>query len=266
MYFVDYYLSTHYNFSMNRDELIKHYTSLLDIGSYDDISLNGLQISMSNKDIKKVAFAVDASMDTICQAADNGADLLFVHHGLFWGSPIAISGMHYHRVKKALDSDMGLFACHIPLDAHPIYGNNAQMALRLGLNSYDPFGEWRGKNVGFKGRLPFAMTANEIARILGFSEDEGLRIINFGKDMIESVAIISGGASSDVKDAIKECVDCYITGEAEHSDYSFVKESNMTMIAGGHYKSEVFGVQAVMRYTEKELGIETIFIDAPTGL
>lgn len=251
---------------MTRDELIKHYYELLDISSFDDISLNGLQISMSDKEIRKVAFAVDASMDSIAIAADEKADLLFVHHGLFWGAPIAISGMHYHRVKKALESDMGLFACHIPLDAHPLYGNNAQMALRLGMTSYDPFGTFKGRYVGFKGRLPFPMTVAEISRILGFDEEHGLRTICFGKDMVETVGIISGSASGDVRDAIDENLDCFVTGEAEHSHFHLVKESNMNMIAGGHYRSEVFGVKAVMRYTEKELGIESFFIDAETGL
>ncbi len=251
---------------MTRDELVKHYHDLLDIGSYKDISLNGLQISMSNKEIKKVAFAVDAALDTISAAADAGADLLFVHHGLFWGSPVAINGAHYNRVKRALDADMGLFACHLPLDAHPVFGNNAQMALRLGMSSFDPFGEFMGKSVGFKGKLPFAMTAPEIARILDFDIEHGLKMITFGPDLIESVAIVSGGASGDVKDAIIEGLDCYITGEAEHSDYYSVKENNMNMIAGGHYRSEVFGPQALMRYTEKEIGIESFFIDAETCL
>lgn len=251
---------------MTRDELVKHYSDLLDMSSFDDISLNGLQIAMSNKEVKKVAFAVDASMDSITIASDEKADLLFVHHGLLWGAPIAINGMHYHRVKKALDADMGLFACHIPLDAHPLYGNNAQMALRLGMTAFDPFGTFRGRTVGYKGRLPFPMTAAEISRILGFDEEHGLRTVCFGKDMIESVGIISGGASGDVRDAIAEDLDCYITGEIEHSDFHLVKESNMNVIAGGHYRSEVFGVKAMMRYTEKELGIESFFIDAETLL
>ena len=251
---------------MTRDELVKHYYDILDISAFDDISLNGLQISMSNKEVKKVAFAVDASMDSITVAADEGADLLFVHHGLFWGSPIAISGMHYHRVKKALDNDMGLFACHIPLDAHPLYGNNAQMALRLGMTSYDPFGIVKGKYVGFKGKLPFPMTVAEISRIIGFDYEYGRRTVCCGKDMVETVGIISGGASGDVRDSIQEDLDCFITGEVEHSDFHLVKESNMNMIAGGHYRSEVFGVKAMMRYTEKELGLESFFIDAETAL
>ena len=235
------------------------------IGEAESLSIPGFDMSRVPKNLflrddKKREYYL------LSIAPDEKADLLFVHHGLFWGAPIAINGMHYHRVKKALDADMGLFACHIPLDAHPLYGNNAQMALRLGMTAFDPFGTFRGRTVGYKGRLPFPMTAAEISRILGFDEEHGLRTVCFGKDMIESVGIISGGASGDVRDAIAEDLDCYITGEIEHSDFHLVKESNMNVIAGGHYRSEVFGVKAMMRYTEKELGIESFFIDAETLL
>lgn len=251
---------------MNLKETCEKFYDLFDIRSYQDISLNGLQIESSNKEIRKIAFAVDACMDTICQAADERADMLFVHHGLFWGKPLAIADSHYQRVKKCIENDMALFACHIPLDAHPLYGNNAQMALRLGMTSYDPFGEFMGKSVGFKGRLPFPMTAMEIARLLNFDAESGLEIISFGKDMVETAGIISGGASEDVAVAIDENLDLFITGEARHEDYHFVKEHNMNMIAGGHYRSEVFGVQAVMRYVKGEWGIDAFFIDSETGL
>ena len=108
-----------------------------------DISLNGFQIQGPVRELKKAAFAVDASFATIDAAAEASADILVVHHGLFWGSPIAIKDAHYRRVKRALDSGLALFACHLPLDAHPLYGNNAQMALTLGMTSFDPFGEYK---------------------------------------------------------------------------------------------------------------------------
>lgn len=255
-----------YTPDMNLKETCEKFYDLLDISSYQDISLNGLQIESSNKEIRKIAFAVDACMDTICRAVDDGADMLFVHHGLFWGRPVAIADNHYQRVKKCIGSDMALFACHIPLDAHPLYGNNAQMALRLGMTSYDPFGEFMGKSIGFKGSLPFPMTAMEIARLLGFDREGGLKVVSFGKDMIGTVGIISGGASGDVVSAVEEGLDLFITGELRHEDYHFVKEHNMNMIAGGHYRSEVFGVQSLMRYVKGEWGIESFFVDSETGL
>ena len=131
-----------------------------------DISLNGFQIQGPDRELRKAAFAVDASFATIDAAAEASADILVVHHGLFWGSPIAIRGAHYRRVKRALDSGLSLFACHLPLDAHPLYGNNAQIALTLGMTSFDPFGEYKGRKIGFKGRLPFPMTVPEVARLL----------------------------------------------------------------------------------------------------
>ena len=231
-----------------------------------DISLNGVQIGAPDRELKKAAFAVDASFDTIDQAVEGGADILVVHHGLFWGSPVALTGSHYRRVKRAIDGGLTLFAVHLPLDAHPMYGNNAQMALTLGMREFDPFGLYKGVKLGFKGHLPFPMTIPEIARLLGFSPDTGMQVIKFGPDMIDTVGIISGGGGEDVDQAIAEGLDLFITGTAPHEIFHTVKENGMNLLSGGHYRSEVFGVRALMRFTEREFGIESFFIDAETGL
>lgn len=260
-------LQTDYTFLMFIKEYTDELTKRLDIESFPfDISLNGVQIGAPERDLKKAAFAVDASFDTIDQAIENGADILVVHHGLFWGSPLAITGHHYRRVKRALDSSLVLFACHLPLDAHPLYGNNAQMAMVLGMTGFDPFGEYKGRKIGFKGNLPFPMTIPEIARLLGFSEETGMQVIKFGADMISSVGIISGAGGDDVDQAIAEGLDLFITGTAPHEIFHTVKENGTNLLAGGHYRSEVFGVKALMRMTEKEFGIPSFFIDAETGL
>ena len=238
----------------------------LDIKSFDDISLNGFQIAGPDRELRKAAFAVDASFASIDEAAAASADVLIVHHGLCWGHPIAVTGNHYARVKRAIDSGLSLFACHLPLDAHPLYGNNAQMALRLGMTEFDPFGTFRGKSIGFKGKLPFPMTVPEVARLLGFTRESGTRILKFGKNLAETVGIISGAAGDDVDQAIEAGLDLFITGEVPHEVYSIVRENGINLLAGGHYQSEVFGVKALQRMAEKELGIETIFIDVPTGL
>ena len=231
-----------------------------------DMSLNGFQINGPDRDLRKAAFAVDASFCTIDKAAEASADILVVHHGLFWGSPIAITDAHYRRVKRAVDSSLSLFACHLPLDAHPLYGNNAQIALTLGMTSFDPFGEFRGHKIGFKGSLPFPMTVPEVARLLGFSSETGMHMIKAGKDMVETVGIISGGGAEDVTQAIDEGLDLFITGTAEHEIYHTVRESGINFLSGGHYRSEVFGVKALERMARKEFGLDTIFIDAETGL
>ena len=233
----------------------------LNISSFEDVSKNSIQIECSAKEIRKVAFAVDANLDTITRASESGSDVLFVHHGIFWRDVEKITGSHYKRIQKAITSDMALFAVHLPLDAHPVYGNNAQMALRLGMEGYDPFGSFMGSSVGFKGKLPFPMTSAEIARILGFSPSTGLRIIDNRSDMISNVAIVSGSGGDDAIDAFNEGLDALITGDMPYEIASFVQEHDFAVIQGGHYRSEVFGVSAMKRVVEKELGLETVFLE-----
>ena len=157
-----------------------------------------------------------------------------------------------------------LYAAHIPLDAHPIYGNNAMIASILSLEEKEGFGEWKGKTIGVKGMLPKEMDADEIATALGFT-GPGLRMIDGGKKSFRSVAIVSGAGSSDVEDAIKAGVDLFITGEIKHDVYWSAVESGLSVLAGGHYRSEVFGVSALKGYTN-HLGIDTVFIEGDTGL
>ncbi len=247
-------------------EYTNHLSKVLDVASFDDISLNGIQIASPDREVKKVAFAVDACYETITQAAEWGADVLVVHHGLFWGRAIAIKGDHYKRVKAALDSNLTLYAAHIPLDAHMLYGNNAQMAISLGMREYDPFGYFKGKAVGVKGKLPFPMTVEEIIRLLGLDPVFSDVITDNMEKKIETVGIISGGAGNDVQEAIDAGLDLFITGEILHQNYHTAKEAGITVISGGHYRTEVFGVTALERMTRKQFGIETKFINVETGL
>ena len=264
---VDMSCQTDYNRYMTVNEFGEELWKRLSIDDFPfDISLNGFQIQGPDRELRKAAFAVDASFATIDAAAEASADILVVHHGLFWGAPIAIRDAHYRRVKRALDSGLSLFACHLPLDAHPLYGNNAQIALTLGMTSFDPFGEYKGRKIGFKGRLPFPMTVPEVARLLGFTAEGGVHIIKAGKDMVETVGIISGGGAEDVEQAIAEGLDLFITGTAEHEIYHTVRESGIDFLSGGHYRSEIFGVKALERMARKEFSLETVFIDAETGL
>ena len=202
---------------MTIKEYIRELETLLDISSYSDISLNGIQIDTEDRELKKVGFAVDACYQTIDEAVKNNCDILVVHHGLFWGSPLAITSSHYNRVKRALDGGLLLFAAHIPLDANIPYGNNAQIAISLGMKEFDGFGEWKGKLIGIKGKLPFPMTIGEIKALLGVKHS--VFINGNGKEKIESVAIVSGSGSSDTEDAAKSGVDLFITGEIHHEVY-----------------------------------------------
>ena len=231
-----------------------------------DVSLNGVQVACSDKEIRKIGFAVDASLATIKAAAEQECDMLFVHHGLFWGKPLAVSGPHYERIRTLIGSDTALYACHLPLDAHPVYGNNAQMAMALGIREYDMFGMYHGSMIGVKGNLPFEMSLEEVCGLLGFSENTGLRTLPFGKEKVKSVGIISGGGGDDVWQAVNDGLDLYITGEISHQNFHEALEDHISVIAGGHYQSETYGVKAVLRMLMGELGIEGVFLPWPTAL
>ena len=234
-----------------------------------DISLNGIQIQNSqpsSKQIRKIAFAVDACEATAKAAVAAGADVLFVHHGLFWGHCQTITGSFYKRVSTFIKNDLALCAYHIPLDANNSYGNNYGLAERLGLVNCEQFGSWRGMILGVKGEVPVECTIDDLVKKLMRPGKEARAILDFGKSKIKTVGIISGGASEDVADAVEEGLDCYITGEFAHEDYHFAQEMGIHVIAGGHYETETVGVSLVMEKVQKETGLECVFIDVPTGL
>lgn len=234
-----------------------------------DPSRNGIQIANSAPDAKQittVAFAVDACEATAERAAQAGAGLLFVHHGLFWGGCQTITGIHYKRIKAFLDNDLALYASHIPLDANAEVGNNFGIAARLGLQDVRPFGEWRGMKLGAIGTLPAPVAIDELERKLFPNGERAAHMFPFGKKDIRTVAIISGGAGEDFAQAVAAGADAYITGEVGHEEFHPIEESGINVIAGGHYQTETVGVNLVRAKLEKECGLKTVFIDLPTRL
>ena len=257
-----------YTLRMKLREFTDKMTEILDIRRFDgaDISLNGLQVGDLDAEISKVAFAVDASLASINKAVEQGADVLFTHHGLFWGRPIAITGRHYDRVTTLINNKLALFACHLPLDAHKELGNNAQMAKKLNLQDIEPFSFYHGVYVGVKGTLPAPMTAKEIISFLGVRENATNFVINGGEKKFRKVGIDSGDGPGDVYDAMSEGLDVLITGESRYSTINDCLEADMSMLCLGHYETETFGVKAVMDLVGREMGLETCFIDIPLGL
>ena len=239
---------------------------LIDDFSHDDSSQNGVQIDRSDQSVNRLAFAVDASLETVRRAADWSADVLIVHHGLLWGTSLTITGVHYGRIKEFLDHDIALYAIHLPLDQHDQLGNNAVMAERLGLKEKMPFGEHHGKCIGWKGALPEPWTLEQVSyRLFGPSGDP-LGTLPFGPERVSSVGIVSGGAPWDVLQAIDQHLDLFITGDASHSVYHHCLEAGINVLFGGHYQTEVWGVQALSKRCAADLKLETTFIDLPTGL
>lgn len=253
---------------MSTAKLDSFFKSFLDIEGFagTDISLNGIQVDNDGVEIRKIAFGVDASLETFERAAAAGAGMLFVHHGLFWGSPLRVAGNHRRRVKFLLDHNICLYAVHLPLDQHPKLGNNAALAELLGLENIEPFGLYHGRKIGYKGTFAQPVAIEEAVKKISFMDRPPLGVYPFGKKENASCAVISGGASGETRQAIEEGLDLYVTGEASHEVYHECLEGKLNMIAGGHYTTEVWGVRNVMRHCAEELHIDTEFIDVPTGL
>jgi dinuclear metal center YbgI/SA1388 family protein len=249
-------------------KLDSFFKSFLDIEGFAgmDNSMNGIQVDNDGAEIGKIAFGVDACLETFERAAELGAGMVFVHHGLFWGSPLPLAGNHRQRVKCLLDHNICLYAVHLPLDQHPRLGNNAGLAELLGLEGIEPFCEYHGKKIGYKGFFPQPLSVDQAAKKIAFSDRPPLGVYPFGKKENTSCAVISGGAAKEALHALDQGVDLYVTGEMSHQIYHECLEGKLNMIAGGHYSTEVWGARAVMRHCAEELHIDTVFIDNPTGL
>ncbi len=253
---------------MNLNELDSYFRELLRIDEFarDDSSQNGVQIERNTGSVTRLAFAVDASLETARRASDWGASVLVVHHGLLWGKSLPITGVHFGRIKEFLLRDLALYAIHLPLDQHEELGNNAVMAARLGLVQRMPFGEHHGKCVGWKGVLPEPQTLEQVHHRLFGPGGDLLGTLPFGPERISSVGIVSGGAPWDVLQAIDQQLDLFITGESTHEIYHHCLEAGINVLFGGHYQTEVWGVQALGKRCANDLKLETTFIDLPTGL
>lgn len=250
---------------MNLTELVMWLDGYLETAAFDDPSLNGLQVE-GRPEVVKVAVAVDSSMTTFQQAAEVGADLLIVHHGLFWGRPQAVRGVHGRRVKYLLEHGISLYAAHLPLDAHRDVGNNWGLARILGMADLEPFGGSGETAIGVKGRFPNGVTLRELADQLEKELGESVLVHAGGKLEIETLAIVSGAAARELNRAADEGLDAFLTGEPKHETFYDAFERNINALYAGHYMTETVGVSLLADKLEQEFGLATEFILLPTGL
>lgn len=231
-----------------------------------DSSQNGLQVENVSGKVEKIAFAVDASLETFRRAKECGADMLFVHHGIFWGKEKTITGDFFRRINFLLENNLALYAAHLPLDMDEKLGNNISAAMLAGLENIEPFGEYHGVKIGYKGVFEKPLTCEEVVSRLGFDVSSLLSLLKFGPEKVGSAGVITGGASREVEQAIDEGLDLYITGEVSHQMYHQCLESKINVISAGHYQTEIFGVKNVEKAVRKKQLADTCFIDVPTGL
>ncbi len=262
-YFVNYFLLV-YTFFMDILQLSHYLDNLLDIKEIKDSSnaMNGLQVQNTG-DIKKVGLAVDLCMATIEKAVAAECNMMFVHHGMLWGGVKPIRGNFYDKVSTMIRENLGLYSAHLPLDMHPVLGNNKVLADQLELNELEPFGEYEGQKIGFKGRLK-TLSAEELGEKLEGKLGSPVKVIGSGE--VQTLGIVSGGAADILSQAAMAGLDAYLTGEGSNHHYHEAIENECVLILAGHYATETGGVKAVGKHLEEQFGIKTEFIDYPTGI
>ena len=252
---------------MKLKKITDYLDEYLEIHTFSDVSANGLQVENSGK-ITKAGLAVDASLEVIEKAAAENCGLLIVHHGLFWGKQNLILDNHYQRIRSLISADIALYAAHLPLDAHPVVGNNAQIAKTIGLQELKPFALYNGKNIGVMGKLK---TKKQIGKAVTVFEKQIGRcnnVLNFGKKEILSVGVVSGSATDiDLFKEVKRLgIDMLITGEPKYEAYYLAQEIGLNIFYGGHYMTETFGVKALGKVLQKKMKIKKVFFDIQCNL
>ncbi|WP_458205615.1 Nif3-like dinuclear metal center hexameric protein [Haladaptatus sp. NG-SE-30] len=253
---------------MNLAELTERYDDRLRTSDFADVdaSVNGLQVGSDDRDVERIAVAVDAAEQTIEEAIAWEADVLVVHHGLSWGGIERVTGRQYRRIAPLVENDVALYVSHLPLDAHPELGNAAGVAELLDLDAREPFGQMGPEHIGQRGRGEF--TVEELHDVLADHLDTGgqrVRSLDFGPTTVEDVTIVTGSGVDWLDEAIDVGADALVTGEGKQKVYHEAREAGINVFLAGHYATETFGVRSLQSLAE-EWGLETTFIDAPTGL
>ena len=220
----------------------------------------GLQV-VGAAEVEKIACGVSASRELFERAAAGGAQLVLVHHGLFWErDPRVIGPVMRDRLKALFDADLSLAAYHLALDAHPEVGNNALLAVELGVEPERRFAD----GLGYGGRLGDApLPVSALAKRVREKLDRMPLVFPYGPEEVTRVAICSGGAARYVADAAAEGYDCFVTGEADEPTKHAAKELGIHFVAGGHYATETLGVCALAARLAEQFGVEWEFVDLP---
>lgn len=233
-----------------------------EVGDYQG-AVNGLQVENRGK-VTRIAAAVDASLATVKLAIAANADLLLVHHGLFWSPSHPWTGKKYELLRALVENKLAVYSSHLPLDAHPKLGNNAQLCAALGLKKLQPFFESHGQTIGFQASasLARAQVASRLAKAIGAAP----HVIPGGPTICRRIGVVTGGAGGDLKLAAAAGVDTFVTGEGPHWTYALAEELGVNVFYGGHYATETFGVKALAAHLSRKFGVPWEFLDHPTGL
>ncbi len=247
-------------------EIVEFLDGILEVDRIPDATgaRNGLQVD-ARAPVDRICAAVDACQATIDAAAADGSQLLLVHHGLFWGDPLPVTGRTYRRLKALFDADLALYSAHAPLDVHPDFGNNILLARALGLQVEGRFGSWNdldGIGVWAATDLSLDQLIGRIGEICGSDPF----VIRGGPSHVRRIGIVTGGADSSIVDAHEAGLDTFVTGEGSHHSYHDAMELGLNVVFAGHYATETLGVKALAELVATRFDLSWFFIDHPTGL
>ena len=226
-------------------------------------AVNGLQVANAGT-VSRVAAAVDLCEATVRMAAEQGADLLLVHHGLFWGGLQPLTGRAHRRVAGLIAQNIALYSAHLPLDLHPEVGNNAVLARQLGITLRGEFGEEYGVRIGVWGELE--VTRHALERQLAALTGSAPRLLAFGPERVRRVGVVTGAAGSMIPQAAAAGLDTFVTGEGPHHTYFDAEELKVNVYYAGHYATETVGVKALAEHLHERFHLPWTFLDHPTGL
>ncbi|HUT85884.1 MAG TPA: Nif3-like dinuclear metal center hexameric protein [Elusimicrobiales bacterium] len=247
---------------VNRDDIVNFINKYLNAGKIKDASKNGLQVEGREK-IKKIVFGVSAGAKLFEKAARQNADMVIVHHGIVWDAPFTIVGHVKNRIKILLDNDINLLAYHIPLDMHSQCGNNITLLKDFPVKNIEPFGVYESETIGYKAKLKQTLTLKKICSILENRLKADCRFADFGPAKIKTIAVVTGGASSMIYQAIEQKVDLLITGESGEYVWELCRENKLSFISLGHYNSEKIGITKLAGVIKNKFKVKTCFIDIP---
>lgn len=248
----------------NLESVVQFLDGILTVRTFPDYSgaENGLQVEGPPR-ISRVAAAVDASLTAIEGAAAQNADLLVVHHGLYWDGLRPLTGRSFRRVASLIRANIALYSAHLPLDAHPELGNAAGLIRALRLEPVGPFGRFEGVHVGFQTRV--SEPRDGLRRRVEVAVGGPVRLVGGGPERSERVGVVTGGGGSTVREAAELGLDTLITGEGPYHCDVDAGELGVNVLYAGHYETETFGVKAVAARLEREFGVESVFLDCPPG-
>lgn len=252
---------------MKLESILQYIDGYLGVSGHPDYAtaLNGLQVS-GPEEVHRLAAAVDASESVVAEAVAGGADLLLVHHGMFWDGLRPVTGRRFRKLKLLMDHEVALYSVHLPLDGHAEVGNGAILARALGVGELEPFGDYKGASIGWAGAVEAHTSRDDLRDRLAATVGGDVHLIPGGPDRIDRVAVVTGGGGSFTEAAAQAGVDALVTGEGSHHTHVDAMELGVNVYFGGHYATETFGVKALAAHLADRFGLEWSFIHQPTGL